>query len=228
MFTTNVPYFYWGEAILTAAYLINRLPSKPLKFKTPLSILCDSYPDISYLSFVDPKVFGRIVYVHNHNPSRSKLDPRALKCIFLGYSLSQKGYKCYCPTTHRFYISTTITFYENLPFYPSLSSLPATPNTHHDPIPSLPPLALDLPVYSQGGASQEATDNTLVATPTTPVSLILHTSGFFSKYSPTKSRHEKTASSLNPTTNNPLFVYSKRPKGHPEPNADLPLPLDVG
>ena len=27
MFSTNVPKFFWGEAVLTAAYLINRMPS---------------------------------------------------------------------------------------------------------------------------------------------------------------------------------------------------------
>ncbi|KAJ9541315.1 hypothetical protein OSB04_027821 [Centaurea solstitialis] len=38
MFTTNVPKYYWGEAVLTAVYLMNRMPSKVLKFQTPLQV----------------------------------------------------------------------------------------------------------------------------------------------------------------------------------------------
>lgn len=93
MFTTNVLHLYWGQVILTTTYLINQLPSKIPKFRTPLDTFCDLYTNASFLSLINPKVFRRIVYVHNNNLSRTKLDPKALKCIFVGYSPSQKGYK---------------------------------------------------------------------------------------------------------------------------------------
>ena len=44
MFTNNVPKLFWGEAILTASYLINRFSSKVLQFQTPLQILLQTYP----------------------------------------------------------------------------------------------------------------------------------------------------------------------------------------
>ena len=57
MFISHVPHSYWGEAVLTTTYLINRLPSKPLQFRTPLT-LCDIYPHAPFLQSLDPKIFG--------------------------------------------------------------------------------------------------------------------------------------------------------------------------
>ncbi|KAJ9553705.1 hypothetical protein OSB04_017750 [Centaurea solstitialis] len=37
-----------------------------------------------------PKIFGCVCYVHDHRPGHNKLDPRAIKCVFLGYSRVQR------------------------------------------------------------------------------------------------------------------------------------------
>ena len=116
MFNMNVPKYLWGDAVLTATYLINRLPSRPLQFKTPYSILQSLYPHIS-TNTLPVKVFGCTTFVHVHSQHRSKLDPKAIKTVFLGYSSTQKGYRCYCPLNKKIYISSDVTFFENTPYF---------------------------------------------------------------------------------------------------------------
>ncbi|RVW98483.1 Retrovirus-related Pol polyprotein from transposon RE1 [Vitis vinifera] len=84
MIASNVPKQLWGEAVLTETYLINRMPSRILQFKTPCQILLAAYPSAQIISSIPIKVFGCTAFVHIHKSQRSKLDPTATKCIFLG------------------------------------------------------------------------------------------------------------------------------------------------
>lgn len=117
LFSSSVPNHFWGEDVLTATYLINRMPSRVIDFKTPLQSLKSSFPHTRILSQVPLKIFGCTSFVHNHQPNRSKLDPRSFKCIFLGYSPNQHGYKCYSPSTKKFYHSMDVSFFEDQPYY---------------------------------------------------------------------------------------------------------------
>jgi hypothetical protein len=113
MLQMHVPKPFWADAVLTATYLLNRMPSRVLKGKSPFEIL---FADKSPFS-VPLKVFGCVSFVHNLNPSRDKLDPRAHKCIFLGYSRTQKGYRCYSPSLQKHFVSADVTFFEDVPYY---------------------------------------------------------------------------------------------------------------
>ncbi|KAB2614533.1 hypothetical protein D8674_039240 [Pyrus ussuriensis x Pyrus communis] len=95
-----------------ATYLINRLPSRVLGFKSPMEIVKNRKLDLSHL-----KVFGCICFVHVQSLHRDKLDPRATKCIFLGYSSTKKGYKCYNPQLKRLIVSKDVRFHETNPYY---------------------------------------------------------------------------------------------------------------
>ena len=46
MFSNNVPKYFWGEAILTATYLIDRMSSRILKFQNPRQVLMQNFPHI--------------------------------------------------------------------------------------------------------------------------------------------------------------------------------------
>jgi len=111
MFTMNIPKFLWGEAVKTAAYLINRMPLRVLDNKSPTELLLNSNEFV-----VSPKVFGCVCFVHDYRNDIRKLDPRAVKCVFVGYSSTKKGYCCWCPSEHRFFISMDVTFREYEPF----------------------------------------------------------------------------------------------------------------
>lgn len=72
MFTNNVPKFYWGEAVLTATYLINRMPSRILSFRSPIDILQESYPFTNVISVLPANIFGSVAYVYLAPHMRSK------------------------------------------------------------------------------------------------------------------------------------------------------------
>ena len=78
----GLPDFYWAEAVATAVYIMNRTPTAAIHGMTPEERYTGRKPDISHL-----KIFGCIAYVHVPNELRSKLDSKAEKCIFIGYSL---------------------------------------------------------------------------------------------------------------------------------------------
>ncbi|KAI5350069.1 hypothetical protein L3X38_002960 [Prunus dulcis] len=117
----SVPHHLWGHAVLSAAYLINRTPSRVFDFKTPHDVFSDHVSLLS-VSKLLLKVFGYIAYVHVYSHQRSKLDHCALRCVFIGYSSTHKCYKCYHPPTQKVHITLDVTFHEEVPYYVSHSS----------------------------------------------------------------------------------------------------------
>ena len=98
------------------------MPSSVLHAQIPHSLL---FPD-QQLYFLPPRVVGCTCFVHILTPGQDKFSAKATKCIFLGYSRLQKGYRCYSPQTHRYFLSADVTFFEDSPFFSSFESLPVT------------------------------------------------------------------------------------------------------
>jgi len=93
---------FWAEAASTACYLINQSPSIAINKKTPIEVWSGSPANYSEL-----RVFGCIVYAHVYN---GKLEPRAIKCIFLGYKSGVKGYKLWNLETKKVVTSRNVVF----------------------------------------------------------------------------------------------------------------------
>ncbi len=90
----NLPNYFWAKAVATVIYIMNRTPTVAIHGMTPEEKFIGKKPNVSHL-----KMFGYIAYVHVLDEKRSKLDPKANKCIFIGYSSKQKGYRCFNPST---------------------------------------------------------------------------------------------------------------------------------
>ena len=84
----NLPHKLWAEAVATAAYLRNRTTTSANEEQlTPFEKWYGHKPNISHL-----KVFGCAAYSHVPKTER-KLDKKAQKMCFIGYSKSPKGYR---------------------------------------------------------------------------------------------------------------------------------------
>jgi Reverse transcriptase (RNA-dependent DNA polymerase) len=109
---SKMPAIFWDNAVTYAVYLMNRIRTKANEYKTPLQKLSTQVNIPSVLN-LEPKVFGCSVYVHLQKQSRTKLESHAIKCIFLGFDIQRKGYKCYCLTNRKFMTSMDVVFIEN-------------------------------------------------------------------------------------------------------------------
>ena len=108
----NLPKSFWAEAASTACFLINRSPSVAIEKKTPQEVWSGNPANYS-----DLKIFGCPAYAHVDN---GKLEPRSIKCVFLGYKAGVKGYKLWCPENRKVVISRDVVFDETA-MLPNLS-----------------------------------------------------------------------------------------------------------
>ncbi|GKF87492.1 retrovirus-related pol polyprotein from transposon TNT 1-94, partial [Tanacetum coccineum] len=84
---SRLPKTFWAKEACTAAYLINRSPSKVIEKKTPMEMWSGHPSDYGML-----RIFGCVAYSY---VKQGKLEPRAVKCVLLGYPNSVKGYRLY-------------------------------------------------------------------------------------------------------------------------------------
>lgn len=109
---SSVPSKFWVEALSTAVYLINRLPSQVLNWESPYFRLYHEHPN-----YLDLHTFGCVCFVHLPPHERHKLSAQSVKCAFMGYNVSHKGYVCYDPCLNRFRIIRNVVFFENQFFF---------------------------------------------------------------------------------------------------------------
>jgi len=77
MAQTNLPIFFWGDALLTAAYILNRVPSKSVS-STLYELWNGVKPNLGYFH-----PWRYVVYIHNTSYEYGKLSPRGKICVFI-------------------------------------------------------------------------------------------------------------------------------------------------
>ncbi|XP_070005086.1 uncharacterized protein [Nicotiana sylvestris] len=134
-FQAHVPLKFWGECVLTAAFIINRLPSSVLSGKSPYELFYGQPHSLTHL-----KVFGYLCYATTPCFT-NKFSSKAIPAIFMGYLETQKGYKLYNISSGTFFpaeIPAHISSYDDT--FPAKNDVPpcSPPTSVAQPEPSSP------------------------------------------------------------------------------------------
>jgi hypothetical protein len=99
---------FWGDIVLCAVYLRNKIPSHYFGNNTPYEMLYDCITLVRHL-----RVFGSTCYALIPKEQRNKLGARSQRCIFLGCSNTTKAYHLYAEVNKRFILSRDVIFLES-------------------------------------------------------------------------------------------------------------------
>jgi hypothetical protein len=104
MSQAELPISFWGHALETAAFTLNRTPSKAVE-KTPYEIWKGKVPNLSFL-----KIWGCEAYVKRL--ISDKLAPKSDKCLFVGYPKETRGYYFYNRSENKVFVARNAFFLE--------------------------------------------------------------------------------------------------------------------
>ncbi|GKA85347.1 retrotransposon protein, putative, ty1-copia subclass [Tanacetum coccineum] len=108
MSQTTLPKSFWDYALESAARILNMVLTKKVD-KTPYEVWHWQAPKLSYL-----KVWGCEALVKRDTLTKpDKLEPRSIKCIFVGYPKETMGYSFYYPPENKVFVAQNAEFLEN-------------------------------------------------------------------------------------------------------------------
>ena len=119
----GAPLKLWAEAVNHSVYVLNRSLTNGVT-KTPYEIWFGTAPDVSRI-----RVFGAPTYFLVPEGGRQKMDPKAIKGVYVGESETQKASRVFVETTGRTHITRHLRVYETLPYWsdPEATSSSPTP-----------------------------------------------------------------------------------------------------
>ena len=87
LISSGLPQNMWGEAILSANYLLNKVPKKKAE-KTPYELWKGINPSYKYL-----RVWRCLAKVVVPLPKKVKIGPKTIDCIYIGYAHNNAAYR---------------------------------------------------------------------------------------------------------------------------------------
>ena len=103
---SKLPKRYWVRAVATAAHIRNLVSTG--RKKSPYELMYNRIPNVRYL-----KVFGCSAFVLKRKAKLSKLEPKATKAKFIGYSDECKGYILQEFDSRKVVVARHVSFMEN-------------------------------------------------------------------------------------------------------------------
>lgn len=95
---------------MTTIYLINRIPSRRLRGKSPFVLAFHKQPSLGHLRVLVPLLC-------NKPQKHDKFSPKEISTVLLGYFLVKKGYKLFDLHNNWVFVSREVIFKEDeLPF----------------------------------------------------------------------------------------------------------------
>ena len=82
---SSVPIPLWGEALKTAMYILNRVPSKVVP-KPPFELWTGRKPSLRHIH-----IWGCSAEARIYNPHEKKLDSRTISGYFISIGINRKG-----------------------------------------------------------------------------------------------------------------------------------------
>jgi transposase InsO family protein len=98
---------FWGEAVNTACYAINRLYLHQILKKTSYELLTGKKPNVSYF-----RVFGSKYFILVKRRRSSKFAPKAVEGFLLGYDSNTRAYRVFNKSTGLVEVSCDVVFDE--------------------------------------------------------------------------------------------------------------------
>ncbi|GKC16770.1 retrovirus-related pol polyprotein from transposon TNT 1-94, partial [Tanacetum coccineum] len=181
-----------GYSILAATYLINRIPSRILNYKSSFELLHDKPPTLSHL-----RIIGCLTRTYQH--TNEKFSTKSIPTILIGYPHNQKGYLLYDLQTHKVITSRNVQFDETVfPFHTTKHpSKEQSPTTSYDTHPFIP---ASIPQTS----NNTSTPDSPTTNPNTPnTNSPTHTTSTPNNNSPTSNNTSPTSYSPTHTVNTP-------------------------
>lgn len=115
LLTSGLDKRFWNEAVMYSNYIKNRCPTSALgeqfKRKTPYEIWFGKKPNLAHI-----RIFGTKCYNHVPEEKRKKLDPKAIKCIMLGFANSSFSYRLWDIEQRKVVIGRNVRFNEKAIF----------------------------------------------------------------------------------------------------------------